>query len=37
MFSLATNTACTIGLDKDSVISKPTNRFPYVPPVPERS
>ena len=37
MFSLATNTACTIGLDKDSVTSKPTNRFPYVPPVPERT
>jgi hypothetical protein len=33
MFSLATNTAFTIGLSKDSVTRKPTNRFPYVPQV----
>jgi hypothetical protein len=31
MFSLATNTAFTIGLTKDSVTTKPSNRFPYVP------
>jgi hypothetical protein len=31
MFSLATNTAFTISLTKDSVITKPTTRFPYVP------
>ena len=31
MFSLATNTAFTIGLTKDSITAKPTNRFPYVP------
>ena len=31
MFSLATNTAFTIGLTKDSVTSKPSERFPYVP------
>ncbi|MEV4511052.1 DUF4331 family protein [Dactylosporangium sp. NPDC049525] len=33
MFSLATNTAFTIGLSKDSVTRKPTTRFPYVPQV----
>jgi hypothetical protein len=31
MFSLATNTAFTIGLTKDSVAVKPTRTFPYVP------
>ncbi|WP_327001650.1 DUF4331 domain-containing protein [Dactylosporangium sp. NBC_01737] len=31
MFSLATNTAFTIGLSKDSVTSRPRTRFPYVP------
>jgi hypothetical protein len=31
MFSLATNTAFTIGLTKDSITAKPSNRFPYVP------
>lgn len=31
MFSLATNTAFTIGLTKDSITAKPTTRFPYVP------
>lgn len=31
MFSLATNTAFTIGLTKDSVTSKPTPAFPYLP------
>jgi hypothetical protein len=31
MFSLATNTAFTIGLTKDSVTTGPTTRFPYVP------
>ncbi|GII53733.1 hypothetical protein Pth03_21220 [Planotetraspora thailandica] len=32
MFSLATNTAFTIGLTRDSVTAKPITRFPYVPP-----
>jgi len=31
MFSLATNTAFTIGLTKDSITAKPSSRFPYVP------
>jgi hypothetical protein len=31
MFSLATNTAFTIGLTKDSITAKPAGRFPYVP------
>ncbi len=31
MFSLATNTAFTIGLTKDSVTNRPAARFPYVP------
>jgi hypothetical protein len=31
MFSLATNTAISIGLTKDSIASKPTRNFPYVP------
>ncbi|WP_328852203.1 DUF4331 domain-containing protein [Micromonospora globbae] len=33
MFSLATNTAFTIGLTKNSVTAKPTRHFPYVPQV----
>jgi hypothetical protein len=33
MFSLATNTAFTIGLTKDSVAAKPTRTFPYVLPI----
>jgi Domain of unknown function (DUF4331) len=32
MFSLATNTAFSIGLTKDAITAKPTTRFPYVPP-----
>jgi hypothetical protein len=31
MFSLATNTAVTQGIGKDSVTSKPGSSFPYVP------
>ena len=31
MFSLATNTAFTIGLTKNSVAVRPSTRFPYVP------
>ncbi|WP_436762566.1 DUF4331 family protein [Streptosporangium sp. V21-05] len=31
MFSFATNTAFTIGLDSDSVAAGPTRTFPYVP------
>jgi hypothetical protein len=31
MFSLATNTALSTGLTKDSITSKPTRNFPYVP------
>jgi hypothetical protein len=31
MFSLATNTAFTIGLTKESITAKPAGRFPYVP------
>lgn len=31
MFSLATNTAFTIGLTKESITAKPTASFPYVP------
>ncbi|MDG4782465.1 DUF4331 family protein [Micromonospora sp. WMMD961] len=31
MFSLATNSAFTIGLTKDSVTTKPASHFPYVP------
>ncbi|WP_440071304.1 hypothetical protein [Streptosporangium sp. OZ121] len=31
MFSLATNTALTIGLMSDSVAARPTRTFPYVP------
>lgn len=34
MFSLATNTAFSIGLTKDSITTKPTGSFPYLPPVP---
>lgn len=37
MFSLATNTAFTIGLTRDSVPAKPTRTFPYVPPVPDHA
>ncbi|WP_212909593.1 DUF4331 family protein [Streptomyces sp. TS71-3] len=33
MFSLATNTACTIGLDQTAVPVRPTAGFPYVHPV----
>lgn len=33
MFSLATNTPFTIGLTKESITRKPTNHFPYVPPI----
>jgi Domain of unknown function (DUF4331) len=35
MFSLATNTAFTIGLTKDSVTAKPRTGFPYVPTAPD--
>jgi Domain of unknown function (DUF4331) len=31
MFSLATNTAFTIGLTKDAITAKPAKQFPYVP------
>ena len=32
MFSIATNTPVRLGIGKESVTSKPTNTFPYVPP-----
>ncbi|WP_431967357.1 DUF4331 family protein [Actinacidiphila sp. bgisy160] len=31
MFSLATNTPVTLGINKDSITSKPSQVFPYVP------
>jgi hypothetical protein len=34
MFSLATNTAVTIGLTAGSVVLTPTRTFPYVPQLP---
>jgi hypothetical protein len=34
MFSIAANTPIHIGIGKESVVSKPSNVFPYVPPVP---
>jgi hypothetical protein len=33
MFSLALNTPVSLGIGKESVTSKPTKTFPYVPPV----
>ncbi len=33
MFSLASNTPVSLGIGKESIISKPTATFPYVPPV----
>ena len=33
MFSLAANTPVSLGIGKESVTSKPSNKFPYVPPV----
>jgi Domain of unknown function (DUF4331) len=34
MFSIATNSPARLGIGKESVTSKPTESFPYVPPVP---
>ncbi len=33
IFSLASNTPVGLGIGKDSVTSKPSHTFPYVPPV----
>ena len=33
MFSFALNTPVSLGIGKESVTSKPTKTFPYVPPV----
>jgi hypothetical protein len=35
MFSLAANTPVRLGIGKESITSKPTKKFPYVPPVAE--
>jgi hypothetical protein len=34
MFTIAANTPITLGIGRDSVASKPSAAFPYVPPVP---
>jgi hypothetical protein len=34
MFSIATNSPVHLGIGKESVTSKPTKSFPYVPSVP---
>jgi hypothetical protein len=31
MFSIASNTPISLGIGKESVTSKPSKRFPYVP------
>jgi hypothetical protein len=36
MFSIAANTPTRLGIGKESVVSKPSKKFPYVPAVPER-
>jgi hypothetical protein len=36
MFSIAANTPVSLGIGKESVATKPSDAFPYVPPVPER-
>jgi hypothetical protein len=33
LFSFALNTPVSLGIGKESVTSKPTKTFPYVPPV----
>jgi hypothetical protein len=37
MFSIAANTPVSLGIGKESVTSKPSNTFPYVPAVPEEA
>jgi len=37
MFSLAANTPVTLGIGKESVTSKPSKNFPYVPAVASES
>jgi hypothetical protein len=37
MFSLAANSPVSLGIGKESVTSKPSNTFPYVPAVPEEA
>ncbi len=37
MFSIATNSPVRLGIGKESVTSKPSNAFPYVPQAPTRA